>query len=228
MRVVVIFAVVVLAVFGVLASLRFVASDIGAARVEEPKPGGDELSEPTGGGDPAMADIVFEGSVSVEEMLRAVGEDNRKNITMVESMFEAGGEERWESQSIPPGLATADEIKRHLARNRMGALADMSAPLEGSVMEEPGAPEGAREEIDREVRRENRRMREAIEDPATREVRISKVSLEGDSVELERLPAEPSDAIENISVMTQGELMEMIEGVRKEAERRGDPPPEFD
>ena len=107
--------------------------------------------------------------------------------------------------SVPARLETAGEIERAWATARTGALSDMSGP---------GAQAGE--------------MKQAMNDPGERGILVTNVSLEGDSLELELLPARQSSAIKNISVVTRSDLIEMFERVRKEAKRRVEPPPVFD
>jgi hypothetical protein len=71
-------------------------------------------------------------------------------------------------------------------------------------------------------------MKETMNDPRLREILVTKVSLQGDSLELALLSAQQSSAIKDISVITRSDIMEMFERVRKEAKRRGEPPPVFD
>jgi hypothetical protein len=67
-----------------------------------------------------------------------------------------------------------------------------------------------------------------MKDPGVGEILVTKASLQGSSLELDLLPAQQSNAIKSISVTTRSELMETFERVRKEAKRRGEPPPVFD
>lgn len=65
-----------------------------------------------------------------------------------------------------------------------------------------------------------------MSDPGVRKILVTKVSLEGNSLEL--LPARRSDAIKKISVITRSDLVKMFERARKGAKRKGEPPPKFD
>jgi hypothetical protein len=111
---------------------------------------------------------------------------------------------------------------------RTGSLADMSAVSEEPVVEEPGVPEGVSGEIDAEIRAQSRETKDAMKDPGTREILVTKASLEGSSLELKRLPAVQSDAIKTISVTTGSDILERMERAREDARRRGEPPPKFD
>lgn len=110
-----------------------------------------------------------------------------------------------DSFSVPSRLETAGEIERSRARARKGSLADMSQKSSEKVDDGLGAQAGG-----------------------VREILVTRASLEGDSPELELLPAQHSNAIKNISVVTRSDLIEMFERVRKEAKWRGEPPPVFD
>jgi hypothetical protein len=208
MRIVAVLAVTVLVFSGILVGMRVVGSSRDEAmRVKEP----------------AMAEILFKRPVGVKEVLRIVGEDNRGNLTTLEGSFRAGGEEIGDFFSVPSGLETAEEIERAWVKARTGSLADMSAVSEGPVVEEPGMPEG----VSGEIRTQSREMKDAMKDPGTREILVTKASLEGSSLELERLPAVQSDAIKTISVTTGSDILEMMERAREDAQRRGEPPPKF-
>ncbi len=83
------------------------------------------------------------------------------------------------------------------------------------------------EKRDDELRAQASEMKEAMSEAGVREILVTRASLEGNSLELELLPAHQSDAIKNISVTTRSDLIKMFERARKEAKRRGESPPEF-
>jgi hypothetical protein len=227
MRVVAVLAVTVLVFFGLLIGMRIVGSSGDeATRVREPATAGGK--GPGVVGEPAMAEILFKNPIKVEEVLKIVGEENRGNLTTLEGSFRSGGEEIGDYFSVPSGLETAEEIERAWAKARAGSLADMSAVSEGPVVEEPRMPEGASGEADAEIRAQSREMKDAMKDPGTREILVTKASLEVSSLELERLPAVQSNAIKTISVTTASDILEMMERAREDAKRRGEPPPKFD
>lgn len=229
MRVASTLTAMVLVLSGILVGIRAVGSSRSeVARVTEPASAGGKGPETVAAGEPAMADILFERSVEVEEVLRVVGEENRSNLTTMEGSFLAGGEEVWDSFSVPARLETAEEIERAWARARTSSLADMSGVPKEPVMEEPGMPLRTSDKMDDELRAQAGEMKDAMKDPGMREVLVTRASLEGGSLELQRLPAQRSNAIKDISVITRGDLMEMIERARKEAKRRGESPLEFD
>jgi hypothetical protein len=208
LRVASVFAAVCLVLFGILVGVRAVGSSTSeVAHVIEP-------ATAAGKGEPAEADILFKTPVEVDEVLMIVGEENRDNLATVEGSFRAGGEEIGDSFSVPSRLGTAEEIERAWARARTGALVDMSQSSGGSADDGLRAQAGG--------------MKGAISDHGVREILVTKASLEGDSRELELLPAHQSSAIKNISVITRRDLIEMFERVRKEAKRRRVPPPKFD
>jgi hypothetical protein len=224
MRIVAVLAVTVLVFSGILVGMRVVGSSGDEAmRVKEPATAGGKGPGAVEEGEPAMAEILFKKPVGVKEVLRIVGEDNRGNLTTLEGSFRAGGEEIGDFFSVPSGLETAEEIERAWVKARTGSLADMSAVSEGPVVEEPGMPEG----VSGEIRTQSREMKDAMKDPGTREILVTKASLEGSSLELERLPAVQSDAIKTISVTTGSDILEMMERAREDAQRRGEPPPKF-
>lgn len=213
MRVASMIAAMVLVLFGVLVGIRAVGSPVSeVAQVIEPATASGKGPVAVAKAEPAEADILFKWPVEVEEVLRIVGEENRDNLTMMEGSFRAGGEEIVDSFSVPSRLETADEIERAWARARTGALVDMSQSSAGNADDGLRAQAGG--------------MKGAMNDPGVREILVTKASLEGSSLEL--LPAHQSDAIKNISVITRSDLIEMFERVRKEAKRRGEPPPKFD
>jgi hypothetical protein len=228
-RIVAVLAVTVLVFSGILVGMRVVGSSGGeATRVKVPATAGGKGPGAVEEGEPAMAEILFKKPVGVKEVLRIVGEDNRGNLTTLEGSFRAGGEEIGDFFSVPSGLETAEEIERAWVKARKGSLADKSAVSEGPVVEEPGLPEGVSGEIDAEIRTQSKEMKDAMKDPGTREILVTKASLEGSSLELKRLPAVQSDAIKTISVTTRSDILEMMERAREDAQRRGEPPPKFD
>lgn len=236
MRAAVVLAAMVLVLSGLLVGVRLVTRAPGneVSRVERPATAGVEApkvagkAKPAEPAEPAMADIFFERPVRVEEALKVVGGRNRENITTMEGAYRVGGDEITDMFSVPPGLKTAREMERAWVEARTGSLVDMSSGPQGPVLREPGTPEGAPGGPDGGLREQRREMRDAIGEPRTREILVTRVSLEGSSAELERLPAGRSDAVGNVSVTTEGDLMEHIERLEREAERRGDPPPDFD
>jgi hypothetical protein len=198
----------VLVLFAILAGVRAVGlSGKEVAQMIQPSTAGGKGPGALAKGEPAEAEILFESPVEVEEVLRIVGEENRDNLRMMEGSFRAGGEEIGDGFSVPARLETANEIERAWAMARTTSLVDMS--LDG--------PNAQADE-----------MKETMNDPRLREILVTKVLLEGDSLELALLPAQQSSAIKNISVITRSDIMEMFERVRKEAKRRGEPPPVFD
>jgi hypothetical protein len=211
LRVASIFAAVGLVLFGILVGVRAVGSSTSeVAQVIEPATAAGKGPGPVAKGEPAKADILFKTTVEVEEVLRIVGEENRDNLATAEGSFRAGGEEIGDSFSVPSRLETAEEIERAWARAPVRALVDMSQSSGGK------ADDGLRAQV------------AGMNGPGVREILVTKASLEGDSLELELLPAHQSSAIKNISVITRSDLIEMFERVRKEAKRRGEPPPKFD
>jgi hypothetical protein len=229
LRVASMFAAMILVLAGILIGVRIAGSSGSeVAQVKEPAPAGGKAPEAVAKVEPAMAEILFERPVEVEEVLRIVGEENRNNLTTMEGSFRAGGEEISDFFSVPPRLETAEEIERAWAEARTASAVDMSGVPKGPVVEGPRIPQRASDKMDDEPRAQSGGMQDAMKDPGVGEILVTKASLQGSSLELDLLPAQQSNAIKSISVTTRSELMETFERVRKEAKRRGEPPPVFD
>ena len=229
MRLAILFVTTVLLLSGILAGTLVMRSRGGeVVRIERPKTADGKGPEAVKKVEPAMAEILFARPVGVEEVLRIVGEQNRENLETMEGTYRAGGDEITDSFSVPSRLETAEEIERAWARARLGSLADMSADVSsGPVVEGPGMPGKMGDRMEGDLRSQADGMRDAMKSPGVRKIAVNKASLGGTSLELERLPAERSDAIARISVLTRSDLAEMIERVTREAKRRGEPPPRF-
>jgi hypothetical protein len=212
LRVAIIIAAMFLVLFGMLVGIRAVGSSSGeVAQVIEPATAAGK--GPRAVAEPAEADIFFKRPVEIEEVLRIVGEENRDSLATMEGTFRAGGEEIGDSFSVPSRLETAEEIERAWARERTGFLVDMSQSMSGNVNDKLTQTD---------------EIKEATNDPEMGESLVTKVSLQGNSTEVGLLPARQSEAIKNISVITRSDILEMFERARKEAKRRGEPPPKFD
>ncbi len=228
MRLAMLFAAVVILLSGIFAgTLAVRSSGNEVVRAQRPATADGKGPEAVARVEPAMAEILFARPVRVDEILRIVGEENRGNLTTMEGTYRAGGEEIKDSFSVPSRLETAGEIEHAWARARVGSLADMSRVPKGPVVEELGMPRKMGDGMEGALRTQADGMRDAMKSPKTREILVTKASLEGTSPEMERLPAEQSGAIERISVVTRSELLEMIDRVTREAKRRGEPPPSF-
>lgn len=227
MRVASMFAATVLLLAGILIGVR-IAGSSGSEVALVKEPAGGKAPEAIAKAEPAMAEILFTRPVEVEEVLRIVGEENRGNLTTMESSFRAGGEEVGDFFSVPPRLETAEEIERAWAEARTASVVDMSGGPQVPVVEGPGMQQKSSDEMDGEPRAQPGGTPAAMEDPGVGEFLVTKVSLEGTSLEMKLLPAQQSNAIDKITVTTRSDLMEMFERARKEAKRRGEPPPVFD
>lgn len=229
MRVASMFAATILVLAGILIGVRIAGSSGSeVALVKEPATAGGKAPEAVAKAEPAMAEILFKRPVAVEEVLRIVGEKNRDNLTTMESSFRAGGEEIGNFFSVPPRLETAEEIERAWAEARTASVVDMSGGPQGPVVDGPGIQQKSSDKMDGEPRARPGETPDAMKGPGVGEFLVTKVSLEGTSLEMKLLPAQQSNAIEKIMVTTRSDLKEMFERARKEAKRRGEPPPVFD
>ena len=229
MRVASMFAATVLVLAGILIGVRIAGSSgSDVSLVKEPATAGGKAPEAVAKAEPAMAEILFKRPVGVEEVLRIVGEENRDNLTTMESSFRAGGVEIGEGVSVPPRLETAEEVERAWAEARWASLVDMSGGRQGPVVEGPGIQQKSSDEIGGEPRARPGGTPDAMKGPRVGEFLVTKVSLEGTSLEMKLLPAQQSNAIGKITVTTRSDLKERFERAIKEAKRRGEPPPVFD